>query len=49
MCGYFFIGFIDFMLKNKSLTDFTNLVSPNDVNHLNLDIYYRNYTQPLIK
>ena len=24
MCGYFCIGFIDFMLKDKSLTDFTN-------------------------
>ena len=25
MCGYFCIGFIDFMLKGKTLTDFTNL------------------------
>ena len=30
MCGYFYIGFIDFMLKDKSLLDYTNLVSPND-------------------
>ena len=30
MCGYFCNGFIDFMLKDKSLTDFTNLFSPND-------------------
>ena len=30
MCGYFRIGFIDFMLKGKSLLDFTNLFSPND-------------------
>ena len=30
MCGYFCIGFIDFMLKNKSLTDFTSLFSPYD-------------------
>ena len=30
MCGYFCIGFIDFMLESKSLTDFTNLFSPND-------------------
>ena len=30
MCGYFCIGFIDFMLKGKSLTDYTNLFSPND-------------------
>ena len=29
MCGYFCIRFIDFMLKDKSLTDFTNLFSPN--------------------
>ena len=29
MCGYFCIGFIDFMLKGKSLTKFTNLFSPN--------------------
>ena len=25
MCGYFCIGFIDFMLKAKRLTDFANL------------------------
>ena len=30
MCGYFCIGFIDFMLAGKTLTDFTNLFSPND-------------------
>ena len=30
MCGYFCIGFIDFMLVNKELTDFTNLFSPYD-------------------
>ena len=29
MCGYFCIGFIDFMLK-KSLLDYTNLFSPNE-------------------
>ena len=29
MCGYFCIGFIDFMLKGKSLLDYTNLFSPN--------------------
>ena len=29
MCGYFCIGFIDFMLKSKSLTDFNNLFSPS--------------------
>ena len=30
MCGYFCVAFIDFMLKGKSLTDYTNLSSPND-------------------
>ena len=30
MCGYFSIGFINFMLKGKSLFDYTNLFSPND-------------------
>ena len=30
MCGYFCIEFIDFMLKGKSLTEHTNLFSPND-------------------
>ena len=29
MCGYFCIGFIDFMLKGKSLVDYKNLFSPN--------------------
>ena len=31
MCRYFCNGFIDFMLKGKSLTDSTNLYSPNNV------------------
>ena len=30
MCGYFCIGFIDFMFKGKTLTEYTNLFSPND-------------------
>ena len=30
MCGYFCIAFIDFMFKSKSLTDYTNLFSPNN-------------------
>ena len=30
MCGYFCIGFIDFMLAGKKLTDYTNLFSPHD-------------------
>ena len=30
MCGYFWIGFIDFMLAGKTLTKYTNLLSPNN-------------------
>ena len=30
MCGYFCIEFIDYMLKGKTLLDYTNLLSPND-------------------
>ena len=30
MCGYFCIGFIDFMLAGKKLADYTNLFSPHD-------------------
>ena len=30
MCGYFCIGFIDFMLAGKALTEYTNLFSPNN-------------------
>ena len=30
MCGYFWIGFIDFMFKGKTLTEYTNLFSPDD-------------------
>ena len=31
MCGYFYIGFIDFMLAVKKLTDYTNLFSAHDL------------------
>ena len=30
MCGYFCIGFIDFMLKDNNSTDTANLFSPNN-------------------
>ena len=30
MCGYFCIEFINYMLKVKTLLDYTNLFSPND-------------------
>ena len=29
MCGYFCIGFIDLILKSKSLVDYTNWFFPN--------------------
>ena len=32
MCGSFCIGFNNFMFNDKSLTDYTNLFSPNDFN-----------------
>ena len=31
MCGYVCIGFIDFMLAGKKLTDYANLFSPHDL------------------
>ena len=31
MCGYFYIGFIDFVLAGKKLNDYTNLFSPLDL------------------
>ena len=30
LCGYFFVGFVDFIPKGKSLTDFNNLSLPNN-------------------
>ena len=30
MCGYFYIGFIDFVLAGKKLTDFTSMFSLYD-------------------
>ena len=31
MCGYFCINFINYMLKGKTLLDYTNLFFPNDL------------------
>ena len=45
MHGSFCIRFIDFMLKDKSLTDFANLFSPSDLKKKNSDIilnYFKN-------
>ena len=41
MCGYFCIGFINYMFKDKSLKDFINLFSPN--NFKNNDEIILNY------
>ena len=44
MCGYFYIGFIDFMLAGKKLSDYTTLFSPGDFKK-NADIilpYFKN-------
>ena len=30
MCGYFCIGFINFMFNGNNLTDYISLFSPND-------------------
>ena len=30
MCGYFCIEFINYMFKDKTLLDYTNLFSPNE-------------------
>ena len=30
MCGYFYTGFIDFMIAGKTLTEFTNIFIPNN-------------------
>ena len=31
MCGYFYLGFIDFMFAGKKLVDYTSLFSPHDL------------------
>ena len=43
MCGNCCIGFIDFMLAGKTLTEFTNPFSPNNFKR-NHDIILKNFT-----
>ena len=45
MCRYFCIGFIGFMLKDKSLLDYTNLFFPNefDKNDKTILKFFNNY------
>ena len=45
MCGYFCIGFVDFMLKDKSLLDYTNLFFPNDCEKNNNKIMLKYFQQ----
>ena len=42
MCGYFYIGFIDFMLAGRKLTDYTNLFSPHDFKKNDIILSYFN-------
>ena len=35
MFEYFYIGFMDFMFKGKSLVDFANLFSPSNFEKMN--------------
>ena len=46
MCGYFCIEFINFMFKGITLTEYTNLFSPNDFKRNNDTIlnYFMNNT-----
>ena len=43
MCGFYCIALIDYMLSGKTLSDFTNLFSPNDYkrNDKILDKYFK--------
>ena len=45
MCGYFCFGFIDFMFEGKTLTEYTNLFSPNDLKKWwhNFELFYEQY------
>ena len=40
MCGYFCIGFIDFMLAGKKLTDFTSLLPRHDFEKTDIILSY---------
>ena len=47
MCGYFCIGFIDFMFNSKSLLEYTNLFSCNK--YENNDKIILKYSQWILK
>ena len=46
MCGHFCIGFINYMFMGKSLTDCTNLFSPNNFKK-SYDIIVNNFLDKL--
>ena len=48
MCGNFCIGFIDFMLAGKTLTEYTNLFPPNNFKKNN-DIILNYFTNNIQK
>ena len=41
ICRYFGIGFIDFMLAGKTLTEYTNLFSPNNFKKNDDKLFYK--------
>ena len=41
MCGYFCVGFIDFMLAGKTLTNFTDLFLPNNLKKKKLQYNFK--------
>ena len=44
MCGYFCIGFIDFMLQRKALAEYANVFSPNSFKKNDDDkLFYEQY------
>ena len=52
MFGYFCVGFIDYMFKGKSLTDYTNLFSPNNfkkIDDITLNYFLNNFKMVEIK
>ena len=46
MCGFFYTIFIDLMIKDKGLLDYTNLFSPseNEKNHEIILEYFKQQT-----
>ena len=48
MCGYSYIGSINFMLAGKNLTDFTNLFSPSNFKR-NDDIILKYFSRSILK